>query len=219
MIADFDCAYIFQKRMVIWVICMAFEAKSFEHLIGLKGFSDTLLKNHFTLYQGYVANTNKVTEALMAMLKDGKTGIPEYAELKRRIGWEYNGMRLHEYYFGNMTRQGTNIDKNSKFFKRVTDDFGSYELWEKDFKATGAMRGIGWVVAYYEPVAGKIYNAWINEHDVGHLCGAVPILVMDVFEHAYMTDYGLKRADYIEAFFAAIDWNVVAKRFDKAIRF
>lgn len=204
--------------MVIWVICMAFEAKSFEHLISLKGFSDMLLKNHFTLYQGYVANTNKVTDTLMAMLKEGKTGLPEYAELKRRIGWEYNGMRLHEYYFGNMTRQGTPIDKNSKLFKKIMEDFGSYELWEKEFKACGAMRGIGWVVAYYEPVAGKIYDVWINEHDAGHLSGAVPIIVMDVFEHAYMTDYGLKRADYIEAFFAAIDWNAAAKRFEKAIR-
>lgn len=197
---------------------MAFEAKSFEHLIGIKGFSEMLLKNHFTLYQGYVANTNKVTEALMAMLQDGKTGTPEYAELKRRIGWEYNGMRLHEYYFGNMTRQGAPLDKNSKLFKKIMEDAGSYEMWEKEFKACGAMRGIGWAVAYYEPVAGKIDTVWINEHDVGHLCGAVPLLVMDVFEHAYMIDYGLKRADYIEVFFAAIDWNVVAKRFEKAIR-
>jgi len=197
---------------------MAFEAKNFGNLIGIKGFSDTLLKNHFTLYQGYVANTNKVSDSLMAMLKEGKTGLPEYAELKRRIGWEYNGMRLHEYYFGNMAKQERAPDKNSKFFKKVTEDAGSYEMWEKAFKAAGTMRGIGWVVAYYEPVAGVIYNVWINEHDVGHLCGAVPLLVMDVFEHAYMTDYGIKKADYIEAFFSAIDWNVVAKRFEKAAR-
>lgn len=197
---------------------MTFESKSFEHLIGIKGFSDTLLKNHFTLYQGYVANSNKVTEALMTMLKDGKTGTPEYAELKRRIGWEYNGMRLHEYYFGNMTKQGMTLDKNSKLFNKIIEDFGSYDMWEKDFKASGTMRGIGWVVAYYEPVAGKIYNVWINEHDIGHLSGAIPILVMDVFEHAYMTDFGIKRTDYISAFFPAIDWNAAAKRFEKATR-
>jgi len=78
---------------------MAYEVKDYSKLIGMQGFSDALLKNHFTLYQGYVTNTNKVLETLEIMLKDGKTGTPEYAELKRRLGWEWNGARLHEYYF------------------------------------------------------------------------------------------------------------------------
>lgn len=188
---------------------MSFEAKNFESLLGTKGLSDQLLKNHFTLYQGYVTNTNKVADALGAMAKEGKTASPEYAELKRRFGWEWNGMRLHEYYFGNLIKDGKALDKNSNLFRKIVEDFGSIENWEKDFKATGAMRGIGWVILYYD--GSRLFNTWINEHDVGHLSGASPLLVMDVFEHAYMLDYGLKKADYIEAFFRAIDWTIDPK--------
>ena len=188
---------------------MSFEAKNYESLLGTKGLSDQLLKNHFTLYQGYVTNTNKVADALVVMAKEGKTASLEYAELKRRFGWEWNGMRLHEYYFGNLIKDGKALDKNSNLFKKIVEDFGSYENWEKDFKATGAMRGIGWVILYYD--GSRLFNTWINEHDVGHLSGASPLLVMDVFEHAYMIDYGLKKADYIEAFFRAIDWAIDPK--------
>ena len=188
---------------------MAFEAKNYESLLGTKGLSDQLLKNHFTLYQGYVTNTNKVADALGAMAKEGKTATPEYGELKRRFGWEWNGMRLHEYYFGNLIKDGKALDKNSNLSRKINEDFGSYENWEKDFKATGAMRGIGWVILYYD--GSRLFNTWINEHDVGHLSGASPLLVMDVFEHAYMIDYGLKKADYIEAFFMAIDWTIDPK--------
>jgi len=190
---------------------MAYEAKNFESLLGMKGFGDQLLKNHFTLYQGYVTNTNKVSDALLAMAKDGKTSTPEYAELKRRFGWEFNGMRLHEYYFENIVKDGKAIDKNTNLYKKIVSEFGSYENWEKDFKATGAMRGIGWVILYYDPLEGRLFNTWINEHDVGHLCGAMPLIIMDVFEHAYMIEYGLKKADYIESFFKVIDWTIEPK--------
>jgi Fe-Mn family superoxide dismutase len=195
---------------------LAYKLKSFETMLGTPGFSDQLLKNHFTLYQGYLNNANRLIETLNAMVREGKTGNPEYAELKRRFGWEWNGMRLHEYYFGNMVKGGSEFNKSSKLFKKLIEDFGSYENWEKEFKATGAMRGIGWVILYYDKLTNRLINQWINEHDVGHLSGAAPILIMDVFEHAYMIDYGLKRADYIEAFFKAIDWKVAADRFDEA---
>lgn len=187
---------------------MAYEAKNFESLLGTKGFSDQLLKNHFTLYQGYVTNTNKAADMLSAMAKEGKTATSEYAELKRRFGWEFNGMRLHEYYFGNMVKGGKAIDKNTNLYKKIVADFGSYENWEKDFRAVASMRGIGWVILYYDGTAKYLYNVWINEHDAGHLCGASPLIVIDVFEHAYMVDYGLRKADYIEAFFKAIDWTI-----------
>ena len=186
---------------------MAYEAKDYSKLIGMEGFSETLLKNHFTLYQGYVTNTNKLMDTLAAMLKDGKIGTPEYAELKRRMGWEFNGMRLHEYYFDNLGGKAA-LDKSGKLAKKLAENFGSYEDWEKDFKGTGTMRGIGWVILYQDNVSGKLFNQWINEHDVGHPAGCIPILVMDVFEHAFLTDYGLKRADYIEVFFKNINWAV-----------
>jgi len=190
---------------------MAYTAKDYAKLIGIPGFSETLLKNHFTLYQGYVTNTNKVLDALAQMLKDGKTGAPEYAELKRRLGWEFNGMRLHEYYFENLGGKA-GLDKAGKLAKSIAEGFGSIELWERDFRATGAMRGIGWAVLYQDPADGRLMNFWINEHDVSHPAGGRPILVMDVFEHAYMLDYGLKRADYIEAFFKVIDWQAAEAR-------
>ena len=94
----------------------------------------------------------------------------------------------------------------------IASEFGSLEAWEKDFRAAGAMRGIGWVVLYLDPAAGRMFNFWVNEHDTGHPAGGLPLLVMDVFEHAYMTDYGLKKADYIEAFFKNIDWRAVESR-------
>ncbi|MEM4357962.1 MAG: superoxide dismutase [Candidatus Pacearchaeota archaeon] len=193
-----------------------YEAKNFENLIGLAGFSEQLLKNHFALYQGYVNNINKLLDILSTMIKEGKTNTPEYAELKRRLGWEWNGMRLHELYFENMDKTQKKLNQTSKLYKAISLSFGSYENWENDFKALGAIRGIGWVVLYYDPVEDRLINAWINEHDVGHLSGAIPLLVMDVFEHAYMLDYQLKRVDYIEAFFKAINWPIVEKRFDKA---
>lgn len=190
---------------------MTYSSKDYNRLLGMEGFSGTLLKNHFTLYQGYVANTNTILENLSRFLKEGKAGTPEYAELKRRLGWEFNGMRLHEYYFENLGGQG-GIDKGGKLAQKLAASFGSYEAWEKDFKATGSMRGIGWAVLYQDLLSGKFINFWVNEHESGHPAGGMPILIMDVFEHAFMIDYGLKRGDYIEAFFKNIRWTEVEKR-------
>ena len=190
---------------------MAYSAKDYSKLLGMEGFSETLLKNHFTLYQGYVTNTNKLVDNLAPMLKEGKMGAPEYAELKRRFGWEFNGMRLHELYFENLGGKG-GIEKTGKLARKMAEDCGSYEEWEKDFKGAGAMRGIGWIVLYQDIQSGKLFNCWVNEHDVGHLAGCIPILIMDVFEHAFMIDYGLKRADYIAAFFKNIDWKAAEGR-------
>lgn len=190
---------------------MAYTAKDYTKLLGMEGFSETLLKNHFTLYQGYVTNTNKLIEIITQMVKEGKTVTPEFSELKRRFGWEFNGMRLHEYYFDNLGGK-TGIDQGGKLFKKISEDFGSYDNWEKEFRAVGAMRGIGWAILYQDILTERLFNFWINEHDVGHPSGCVPILVLDVFEHAFMIDYGLKRADYIEAFFKNINWKEVERR-------
>ena len=178
----------------------------------MEGLSDTLLKNHFTLYQGYVNNFNKLNDILVTMEKNGTFGTPEFAELNRRLGWEFNGMRLHEYYFENMTREPVETDINSQIYKKIATEWGSFELFLADFKSMGAMRGIGWVITYYDKMADRLFNTWINEHDTGHFSGCVPLLVMDVFEHAYMIDYGLKKVDYVDAFIKSIDWQVVQGR-------
>ena len=191
---------------------MAYTAKSYDHLLGTPGFSDALLKNHFTLYQGYVTNTNKVNDELAALAAEGKAGTPAFAEMKRRLGWEWNGMRLHEYYFGNMKNGGASLDGGSALAKKLAADFGSVEAWEKNFRAVGAMRGIGWTALYQDPASGQLMNMWIGEHDGGHPAGGTPLMIMDVFEHAFMLDYGLKRADYIGAFFASINWQAVEQR-------
>ena len=195
---------------------MAYEARNYEQLLGIEGLSDQLCKNHFTLYQGYVTNTNKLADALNQLLKEGKIAVPEYAELKRRFGWEFNGMRLHEYYFGNMVKGGKGLVPASAFAQKLAADWASYENSQKDFKASGAISGLGWVGLCLDPIANRTCNVWINEHDAGHLAGGIPLLIMDVFEHAFMIDYGLKRADYIESFFRAIDWSAVTARYANA---
>jgi len=192
----------------------AYTAMDFSRLKGMPGFSDKLLEMHFTLYQGYVKNTNQLAEELAKMASQGQASPPAFAELKRRFGWEWDGMRLHELYFGNLGGKEA-LKKDSKLMKRIEENFGSYDAWAADFKATGAMRGIGWVVLYEDPKSGRLLNVWINEHDAGHLAGGNPLLIMDVFEHAYLPDYGLKRGDYIQAFMQNVDWAAVEKRLSK----
>jgi len=143
---------------------------------------------------------------------DDPSGLAR-SEFRRRFAWEFNGMRLHELYFGNLHKRGSRLDPSSPCAKKITEDFGSLKAWENDFKSAGAMRGIGWVVLAHDKMGNKLSNLWINEHDGGNLVGAEPLLVMDVFEHAFLADYGLAKAKYIEAFFAAIDWLAVLKRF------
>jgi len=188
-----------------------YTAKDYSKLIGTQGFSEPLLKNHFTLYQGYVTNTNKIIELLAQMLKEDRGSTPEWAELKRRMGWEFNGMRLPGYYFENLGGKAA-LNKDGKLAKKMAEDFGSYENWEKAFNAVSTIRGVGWTVLYQDVASGRLINFWINEHDVGHPAGCNPILILDVFEHAFMIDYGLKRADYIASFFRNIDWSVVEGR-------
>ena len=187
---------------------MTYEIKKFEHLLGISGFSDAMLKNHFTLYEGYVKNTNKLLENLDTK----EPGTTEYSELQRRFGWEYNGMKLHELYFENIIKGGSEFNTKSNIATLFNRVYGNFENWKKNFAAIGMMRGIGWAVLYYDTVNKELFNIWIGEHDSGHLVNCVPILVMDVWEHAYMTDYGIKRADYIENFMKSINWEVVEKR-------
>lgn len=185
-----------------------YTVKNFSGLLGTAGFSNKLLETHFGLYEGYVKNTN----TLIGKLADSEAGTLEYAELKRRFGWEWNGMRLHELYFDNMKKGGEALTDGSDLSQKIKGRFGSFEAWKKDFKATGALRGIGWAILAYDREGGQLFNIWVNEHDTGHLAGAIPLLVMDVFEHAFVMDYGMKRAEYIDAFFDAINWGAVSGR-------
>lgn len=190
---------------------MEYKANNYDHLFGISGFSRQSLENHFSLYQGYVDHTNELLKTLSEMDKDAKA--PAFAELKRRLGWEFNGMRLHELYFENLG--ATNSLKKSPLQKATEQEFGSFAEWETDFKATGALRGIGWAILYRD-TTGALINMWIDEHDCGHLTGCSPLLVLDVFEHAFLLDYGLERGKYIDAFLQNVDWEIVSERYDTA---
>ncbi|MEK7660155.1 MAG: Fe-Mn family superoxide dismutase [Patescibacteria group bacterium] len=190
---------------------MAYQPASFEYLLHIPGFSADMMSAHITLYQGYVTNTNKLLEQLYETEKNS----PQYNELKRRFGWEFNGMRLHEFYFGNMSANPGHLSDTKNLQQFIQSEFGSIEDFEKDFRATAAMRGIGWVILAHDATSNRLFVTWINEHDAGHLAGANPIAVMDVFEHAYIKDYGIKRADYIDACWRTFDWSVVESRLQR----
>ncbi|MCE5316610.1 MAG: superoxide dismutase [Parachlamydia sp.] len=193
-----------------------YEAKNYDGLLGkVEGLDDDLLKMHFKLYQGYVNNTNTLLEKLQELNASGKNRTPEFAGLKHMLGWEFDGMLLHEYYFDNLGGSKKALDAQDPLRKKMEADFGGFDQWKSDFMATGAIRGIGWVVTYVEPKQGRLVNEWITEHDLGHLAGAKPILVMDVFEHAYITQFGIDRPKYLDVFFNNINWDVLSARYQK----
>jgi len=188
------------------------------NLSGLKGISDQTLEMHFKLYEGYVKETNNLTERIAEFIKDGNVDqdeMPAYSELSRRLGFEYNGMVLHEYYFDNLQSGGGTGDpaKTSQLVKAAEATFGSYDIWKADFVGIGKMRGVGWAICYQNPANGRISNHWITLHETGNVAGFNPILVMDVWEHAFLLDYKpAERPKYIEAFFSNINWNAVDER-------
>jgi len=198
----------------------SYKAKEFN-LRGLKGISDQTLDMHFKLYEGYVKETNRLDEKISEFIKDGNVDqeeMPAYSELTRRLGFEFNGMVLHEYYFENLRSGGGIGDpaSNSRFYKAAEDSFGSYQIWKADFVGIGKMRGVGWAICYANPATGQLSNHWITLHETGNVAGFDPILVMDVWEHAFLLDYKpAERPKYIEAFFSNVDWSAVENRLQR----
>jgi Fe-Mn family superoxide dismutase len=192
-------------------------------LSGLNGISDKTLEVHFKLYEGYVKETNNLTSKISQFLADGKVDqeeMPAYSELTRRLGFEYNGMVLHEYYFENMKKGSTTTDpeKGSPLFQAAEASFGTYEIWKTDFVGIGKMRGVGWAICYQNPQNGRLSNHWITLHETGNVSGFTPVLVMDVWEHAFLLDYKpADRPKYIEAFFSNINWTACEKRLVKKV--
>lgn len=195
----------------------SYKARQFD-LSGLKGISDETLEMHFKLYEGYVKETNNLTDRIAKFIQDGTVDqeeMPAYSELTRRLGFEYNGMVLHEYYFDNLQRGGGNgdADGNSRFRRAAESSFGTYDIWKADFVGIGKMRGVGWAICYENPTNGRLSNHWITLHETGNVAGYNPVLVMDVWEHAFLLDYKpAERPKYIEAFFSNINWSTVDSR-------
>ena len=195
---------------------MSYKPKKFN-LSGLQGISDKTLETHFKLYEGYVKGVNELNERIADVLKDGKVDqeeFPAYSELNRRLGFEYNGMVLHEYYFQNLQRGGAGVPASDAHFRRAAEScFGSFDTWKLDFAGVGKMRGVGWAICYQDPNTGRISNHWITLHEIGNVSGFIPILVMDVWEHAFILDYAPSdRPKYIDAFFANVNWEAVQGR-------
>lgn len=195
-----------------------YSPKVYDRLSQIPGFSDQSVRTHLGLYHGHVNNTNLLAEMMRDWLTVGKSGTIEWAEMKRRFSWEFNGMRLHEYFFDNLTPVPRALSQHSRLYQKIEEDFGRYELWERGFKGTGGMRGVGWVILAFDPQTGRLFNVWLGEHDTGLLVDTQPLLVMDMFEHAFLPDYGLNRTGYEEAFFNVIDWDQVERRLGLCLR-
>jgi Fe-Mn family superoxide dismutase len=194
----------------------AYKPQSFDHVRGLDGISDGQIDEHLQLYQGYVEQVNSVDEELAEMVAQGKAAGTNhmYAELTRRLAFEYGGMILHEYYFENLERGSEPAPPSgSGLTQALGQYFGSLDQWRTDFQAIGSMRGVGWAILFQDPVTGRLTNQWITLHQDGVPVSFKPLLVMDVWEHAFMRDYkATERKAYIEAFFRNIDWSRVEER-------
>jgi superoxide dismutase, Fe-Mn family len=186
-----------------------------EHLkpVGLKGISAEQIEQHWHLYEAYVKNTNE----LLDELAEAAPGSRRWAELKRRLGFEFNGMVLHEHYFGNLAA-GSHLSPGSALATALVEGWGDIPAWREDFAKTAEMRGIGWAILYYDPLEGHLFNWWVSDHEVNHPAGLRPLLVLDVFEHAWMVDYAMgEKAKYVEAFLENVSWEIVEQRFKDGV--
>jgi Fe-Mn family superoxide dismutase len=177
--------------------------RDFSTLRGLKNLKDPLTEAHLNLYKGYVSNVNQLRQHL----QEAKPGTIEWSEMERRLGFEVNGMRLHELYFENLTPGESRVPRALE--ETLSSLWGSFKRWKEEFEAIGQIRGVGWVILYKDPMDGRLSNHWIGLHEEGHPAGFTPLLVMDVWEHAYT---GMDRSAYIGAFFMNVNWEGVGAR-------
>jgi Fe-Mn family superoxide dismutase len=193
-----------------------YEAKKFN--IGeLSGISSKQLEIHIKLYEGYVKFTNHLREVLADLRKDSEKNAYALGEVLRRFGFEFNGMRMHEYYFEQFEKGATPTDSNSKMAVALVEKYGSWDEFINHFKSVGLTRGIGWTILYFDPVGNTPHTVWVNEHELGQLTGLPVILAMDMWEHAYMVDYlPAEKKNYIDAFFNNLNWKTSETRFNEA---
>ncbi len=182
-------------------------------LPALDGLSEKQIAVHLGLYAGYVKFLNKLLEVEADLKKDSEKNAYALGEVHRRLGFEFDGMRMHEYYFESL-EHGAQPMSDGVLKSALTAQYGSFDVWLAEFKAVGMMRGIGWAVLYYDPKGKRFVNAWVADHELGQLAGLPIILPMDMWEHAFMVDYApAEKKNYIEAFLKNVNWGVVEKRF------
>jgi len=177
---------------------------------GLEGISDNQIDQHWELYEGYVQNFNVLSEKIAKDQAD--------KELRLRAGFEFDGMALHELYFGNLSA-GQSLDDSSALATRLGERWGSLKAWREDLVDVATTRGVGWAMLYHDPTSDQLFNWWVSDHELNHPASMNPILALDVWEHAYMVDHGADgRAAYVEAFLKNVHWEVVQDRFARSAR-
>jgi Fe-Mn family superoxide dismutase len=195
-----------------------FTVKNYSHLQNIGKISNEAMNMHFKLYEGYVKNTNTLIEKFEYIktfdAEYSTKFLPEWTEMHRRFGWEFNGMRLHELFFDSLTVEVKMLcnELEGEIKNKIIEDFRSIESWKEDFVKICKMRGMGWTMLVQDNNTGKLINTWVNEHDAGMMADVKIILNVDMFEHAYVKDFGTDRVPYIESIFAHIDWEVVSSR-------
>lgn len=196
---------------------MTYEPKQFN-LPTLDGLSDEQIKVHLGLYEGYVKHVNLIAKTLRDA-REGKLDLDPYIanELRRRYAFEFDGMRMHEYYFDQFVGGAKELTVASPLDEAAREKYGDGRL-EAHMKQVATTRGIGWVVAYCDGAAGELQTVFVSDHELGQLAGLSVILALDMWEHAYMVDYRpAAKKDYVDAFFTNVNWGVAEERFNRAV--
>lgn len=193
---------------------MAYTARTFD-IPELKGLSKKQIEVHLALYEGYVKHTNLILDTIKDLReKDAAGNAYVINELRRRMGFEFDGMRMHEYYFEQFEGGAKGAEEDTPLREAVTEKYGSHDKFVAHLKEVAGTRGIGWTVVYYDPAGRMVHTAWVNDHELGQLSGLPIILAIDMWEHAYMVDYVPKdKMNYVDAFLDNLNWSVVEKRF------
>lgn len=183
----------------------------------LPGLSEKQIKAHIGLYEGYVKHINVLREQIAELTAlDKEKYAYAIMETRRRLGFEFNGMRMHEYYFTQLEGSAEALTSDSSLAQALNEKYGSFENFITHFTSVGMSRGIGWSVLYADPKANTIHTTWVSDHELGQLGGLPVILAMDMWEHAFMVDYlPAEKKNYIEAFLKNLNWSVVEKRFSE----
>lgn len=186
----------------------------------LKGISAKNIEEHLKLYAGYLKNSNLILEKIEELFKDAENNAYLLAELQRRFGFEFCGMRNHEYYFRLLEGGAKSLNNESLLGKLIVETWGSFDNWLARFKSVALTRGIGWAVLFYDPQTKSLLNAWVDEHHIGNLSGLSFIMGIDMWEHSFMIDYlPSQKKDYISVFFENINWSVAEENFRKVMKF
>ncbi len=194
-----------------------FTAKQFN-IRPLQGISATTIAEHIKLYEGYVKHSNLILEKIEA-LKGNAESAYELTETRRRFGFEFDGMRNHELYFGALEGEAVPLSESSALSQKITSQFGSFDAWMNDFKTLAKTRGIGWAILYYDKNTNSLISSWVDEQHLGHLVGLTPIVAIDMWEHSFVADYQPSgKAKYIDDYLSQINWAFVEQIFDSASR-